>query len=307
MTSFQYDVLIIGGGFAGLSAALYTARGMKRAFVCSAGPSRNAPSLSTHGVLTRDGTPPAEFLQTAHAELDHYDVPRLNGRVVQLTGQNNAFIATLENGETVQARKIILATGVRDVLPDTIPGLREEWGRGVHHCPYCYGWEVQGGPIALYQPGLNASHIQSVLYHQKISPNLLVCSDTAPDLSAAQRQLLKARHIEVIDEPLVEVESTGPGVRLTYADGNWTEHWALYAHSERVLNADLAVQLGCEATAASITVNAKQETTVPGVYAAGDVSSGNQVIFALASGASAAMYAGYTLFDDDLPADARAY
>ncbi|GGR40452.1 thioredoxin reductase [Deinococcus ruber] len=264
-------MLIIGGGFAGLSAALYTARGMKRGIVCSAGPSRHAPSLHPHGVLTRDGTPPTEFLDMAQAELDRYDVPRLNSRVVQLTGQNTAFIATLENGETVQARKIILATGVRDVLPENIPGLREEWGRGVHHCPYCYGWEVQGGPIALYQPGLNADHVQTLLYHQKISPDLLVCSDTTPDLNAVHRQLLHDRGITLIDAPLVEVKGTASGVQLTFADGRTSERSVLYAHGERVLNADLAQQLGCEATEFSITVNPGQETSVPGVYAAGDV------------------------------------
>ncbi|GGR17527.1 NAD(P)/FAD-dependent oxidoreductase [Deinococcus ruber] len=305
MTSTQYDVLIIGGGFAGLSAALYTARGMKRALVCSAGPSRNAPSLHTHGVLTRGGTPPTEFLAMAQVELDRYDVPRRNSRVVQLTGENNAFMATLENGDTVQARKIILATGVRDVLPENIPGLREEWGRGVHHCPYCYGWEVQGGPIALYQPGLNADHVQTLLYHQKISSDLLVCSDTTPDLSAVHRQLLHDRGITLLDAPLVEVKGTASGVRLIFADGMTSERSVLYAHGERVLQADLAQQLGCEFTAASITVDAQQATSVPGVYAAGDVSSGNQVIFALASGAKAAMYVGYALFDDDLPAGTK--
>ncbi|GGR33040.1 hypothetical protein GCM10008957_49280 [Deinococcus ruber] len=132
----------------------------------------------------------------------------------------------------------------------------------------------------------------------------MVCSDTTQDLSAAQRQLLKARHIEVIDEPYYR--GHGPGVHFTYADGSWTEHWAVYAHGERVLIADLAVQPGCEVTAGIITVNPKQETTVPGVYTAGDVSSGNQLSFVLASGARATIYAAHARFEDDLPAAVKA-
>ena len=134
-----YDVLIIGGGFAGLSAALYTARGMRRGVLCTAGPSRNAAGQHTHGFLTQDGANPADVLRTARAQLAQYELPIIEVEVVQVMGQNNAFTAHLADGRTLQARKLILATGVHDILPD-IPGLQVEWGRGVQHCPYCYGW-----------------------------------------------------------------------------------------------------------------------------------------------------------------------
>lgn len=301
-----YDVLIIGGGFAGLSAALYTARGMRRGVLCTAGPSRNAAAGHTHGFLTQDGANPAEVLQTARAQLAQYELPIIETEVVQVTGQNNAFTAHLADGRTLQARKLILATGVQDILPD-IPGLQAEWGRGVQHCPYCYGWEVSDQPLALYQPGLSGTDgIQTILYHQKLSDDFLVCSDGPLDFTPEQRHLLEDRGATLIDSALVRVEGIPEGVRLHFADGTSAERVVLYTHGERRLRAELAEALGCEMTAAGIKIDPQNHrTTVPGVYAAGDVSSGNQVAFAVAGGGKAAMQVGFEIYYDDLPAWAR--
>lgn len=302
-----YDVLIIGGGFAGLSAALYTARGMKRGVLCTAGPSRNTTARHTHGFLTRDGANPAEMLQMAREQLAQYDLPIIESEVVSITGENNAFTAQLADGGTIRARKLILATGVQDILPD-IPGLQEEWGRGVQHCPHCYGWEVRDQALALYQPDLaGAGGVQTVLYHQKLSPDFLVCSNGPLDFTPEQRHLLQDRGATLIDSALERVEGTPDGVRLHFADGTSAERAVLYTHGERRLRAELAEALGCEMTSVGIKIDPlNHRTTVPGVYAAGDVSSGNQVAFAVAGGGKAAMQVGFEIFSDDLPALARA-
>lgn len=249
-----YDILIIGGGFAGFSAALYTARGMRRGILCTAGPSRNAVASHTHGFLGHDGANPTQLLQTARDQLAPYNFPVIESKVIELTGEDNAFIARLENGQTIQARKIILATGVQDILPP-IPGLQEEWGRGVQHCPYCYGWEVRDQPLALYQPGLTGPDgIWNILYHQKLSRDLLVCGNGPQGFTQEQRQQLQGVGVTLIDSALERVEGTSDGIRLYFADGTSVERTVLYTHGERKLNAELAMSLGCEMTATGITV-----------------------------------------------------
>lgn len=298
-----YDILIIGGGFAGLSAALYTARGMRRGILCTAGPSRNAVASHTHGFLGYDGADPAQLLQTARDQLVPYDFPVIESKVIELTGEDNAFTARLENGETIQARKIILATGVQDILPP-IPGLQEEWGRGVQHCPYCSGWEVRDQPLALYQPGLLGPRgLWTILYHQKVSRDLLVCGDGSREYTPEQREQLQGVGVTLIDSALERVEGTPDGIRLHFVDGTSVERSVLYMHGERRLNAELAESLGCKVDVGGIEVTShNQKTSVAGVYAAGDVSTGNQVAFAVAGGARASMYAAAEVLDDNMPA-----
>ncbi len=302
------DVLIIGGGFAGLSAALYTARGLKRGAVITSGPSRNAPSPHAGGVFSRDRQSPDVILAAALDDLQPYNFPVIEARVEALSGQDGAFTAVLEGGQSVQARKVILATGVEDVLPEQPEGLRDLWGRDVHHCPYCYGWELRGGQIAVLMPGLQGqSAVENVLYHQKITQDVLVCTDGPAILTEEERALLTYRGVTVLEAPLARVEArAGGGVRLHFRDGQVLERDVLYAHGERRVRGELAEALGCEVTAAGITVNAQQMTTVPGVYACGDVTKGNQVAFAVASGAKAAMQAAFSIFYDDLKRDREA-
>ena len=301
------DVLIVGGGFAGLSAALYTARGLKRGVLVTSGSSRNAPSPHAGGVFAHDRQSPAVILAEARDDLRPYDFPVIEAEVTALTGHGDHFTAILSDGQEVRARKVILATGVRDVLPETPAGLREQWGRGVHHCPYCYGWELRGGQIAVYLPGLRGlSGVQRVLYHQKITLDVLVCTDRVADLTAEHRAVLSAQGVTLIEEPLVRVDGRADGgVTLTFESGLTLDRDGLYAHGGRALRAELAQALGCEVTPAGITVDAQQMTTVPGVYACGDVTTGNQIAFAVAGGAMAAMQAANAIFYDTLPERAR--
>ena len=301
------DVLIVGGGFGGLIVALYTARGLKRGVLVTSGASRNAPSPHAGGVFSRDRQSPVQILAAARDDLRPYDFPVIQAEVTGITGADGNFMATLSDGRVLKARKVILATGVRDVLPETPAGLREQWGRGVHHCPYCYGWELRGGQIALHLPGLSGlGGVQTVLYHQKITHDVLVCTDRPADLTDEHRALLHERGVTLIEEALIRVEGrVGGGVTLSFESGLTLDRDVLYAHGQRVLRAELAEMLGCEVTPGGITVDQNQRTTIPGVYACGDVTTGNQIAFAVATGAMAAMQAAYALFYDMLPDGAR--
>ncbi|MGH3147377.1 MAG: NAD(P)/FAD-dependent oxidoreductase [Rubrobacter sp.] len=149
----RYDVVVVGGGSAGLSAALVLGRSRRRTLVVDAGEPRNAPSSGLHGFLSRDGIPPQELLKIGREQLKLYpSVEVRSARVTAVSGENGDFEVILDNRAVVRARKLLLATGVVDELPDK-PGFEELWGRGVYHCPYCHGWEVRDRPLAVLSSG----------------------------------------------------------------------------------------------------------------------------------------------------------
>src|SRR5919197_239884 len=164
MTSHKYDVAIVGGGAAGLSAALVLARARRRVVVLDAGSPRNAPTAHMHNFLSRDGMPPAELLEVGRAEIRGYGAEIVGATVVRLQSTSTAFEVVLDNGRTVAARRVLLATGLTDQLPD-VPGVRERWGRDVLHCPYCHGWEFRDQPVGVLATGPRAVH-QALLFRQ---------------------------------------------------------------------------------------------------------------------------------------------
>src|SRR4028118_2335641 len=149
----RYDVVVVGGGSAGLGAALVLGRSRRRTLVLDAGEPRNAPSSGVHGFFSRDGILPKELLRIGREQLEPYpSVEMRSARATGASGENGDFEVTLNDRALVRSRKLLLATGVVDELPDK-PGFKELWGRGVYHCPYCHGWEVRDRPLA----GLNSS------------------------------------------------------------------------------------------------------------------------------------------------------
>jgi len=148
-----YDAVVVGAGTAGLSAGLLLGRSRRRILILDGGEPRNAPAAGVHGFFTRDGTSPGELLEIGRAQLEPYPgVERRAERAAGVSGSDGAFEVALEGGETVSTRKLVLATGVSDELPDR-PGFKELWGRGVYHCPYCHGWEVRDRPLAVIVGG----------------------------------------------------------------------------------------------------------------------------------------------------------
>jgi thioredoxin reductase len=210
-----YDVVVIGGGLAGLAAALGLARARRSVLVVDSGHPRNAPAAHAHGYLTRDGVPPLELLSIGRDEVRGYGGEIVAGTVSSLERRREGgFRVALSDGAGWDARRVLVTTGLVDELPD-IPGLRERWGRDVVHCPYCFGWELRDVPLGVLATGPQAA-MQALMWRQWNS-DVILFPHTAPDPTDEQREQLAARGIGVVDGEVVAVEVTDDhlsGVRL---------------------------------------------------------------------------------------------
>src|SRR6201996_2180951 len=212
----NYDVVIIGGGAAGLSGAIALARSLRTGLVIDAGDPRNAPSGHVHNFLTQDGTPPAELYEKGRRELAGYGGQVTGARARSISRDNDRFRIDLGT-RLVEARRLLIATGARDELP-AVPGLAGRWGRDVLHCPYCHGWEVRGQRVGVLSTGPAAVH-QALLFRQ-LTDQVTVLAHRGPELTAGQRSQFADLGITVADGAVVAVESADDhltGVRL--ADG----------------------------------------------------------------------------------------
>ncbi|TQM35763.1 NAD(P)/FAD-dependent oxidoreductase [Pseudonocardia cypriaca] len=207
------DVVVIGGGAAGLNGALVLARSRRSVVVIDSGSPRNAPAEGVHGLLGMDGTPPAELLRRGREEVRRYGGRVVTGEVISASPGDHGegdpgFIVQLADGSTVHARRTLVATGLRDVLPD-IPGLARHWGRGLVHCPYCHGWEVRDEPIGILAVGPPSIH-HALLFRQLTDD--LVYFTGATDLDRDTRARFAARNIRIVDTPVSGVESDEDGI-----------------------------------------------------------------------------------------------
>jgi thioredoxin reductase len=293
------DVIVAGGGAAGLSAALVLGRARRRTLVVDDGHPRNAPSPAAHSVFTRDGTPPAELLETARAQLAPYDsVVFRRGRIVTAAGEPGGASVVLADGSVHRSRQLLLSTGVRDELPP-IQGLAGLWGRGVLHCPYCHGWEVRDAPLAVHGAGATAMQLVSLLLQW--SRDVVLCTGGPAGLAAEEREALGRHGVRIIETPVIRLEGNGRLERIGFADGSSLSRAALFLRPPQRPAGDLFRQLGCELTEAGfVSIGADHRTSVPGIYAAGDVTTPfQQVIVAAASGAEAAIAMNRALADED--------
>jgi len=283
-----YDVVVVGGGAAGLSGALMLARSRRSVLVIDAGAPRNAPAAGVHGLLARDGMPPAELLDRGRAEVRGYGGQVVTGQVSTVKHDGDGFAVTLADGRLVGARRLLIASGLADELPD-VPGLRDRWGRDVVHCPYCHGWEVRDQAIGVLANGPTAVH-QALLFRQ-LSPDVVLFSHMMPPPDGEDARLLAARGIRVVPGEVASLEITGDhltGVRLS--DGTVVARQALAVASRMVARAGFLAALGLEPTAHPggvgeyIAADPTGLTAVPGVWAAGNVAD----LFAQVGGAAAA-------------------
>src|SRR6266699_1949294 len=203
----NYDVVVVGGGAAGLSGAVALARSCRSVLVVDAGDPRNAPAGHVHHFLSRDGTPPSELYAAGRAEVRRYGGRVETGRVTALARDGERFGVQIDaqNGDrTVTARRLLVATGLRDVLPD-VPGLAARWGIDVLHCPYCHGWEVRDQRIGILATGPAAVH-QALLF-QQLSPHVTLLEHTGPGPDAGQREQLGALGVAIGDGRVEQVEA----------------------------------------------------------------------------------------------------
>lgn len=280
-----FDVVVVGGGAAGLSAALVLGRARRRVAVVDGGRPRNAPAAHVHGFLSRDGTAPAELSAAGRAEVTGYGVEVIDDEVVRV---DHGFFVRLAGGRLLRARRVLLATGVRDELPD-VPGVRERWGRDVLHCPYCHGWEVRDEPLAVLASGAGSVH-QTLLVRQWSDDVVHLANGHEP--SAADREQLEARGIRVVTGDVARLlveDDRLTGVEL--ADGRVVARTAVFVRPVPVPADDaLLARLGCEVDAdGCAVVDAGGRTSLFGVWAAGNLV--NPYLSVIASAGSAAMAA----------------
>lgn len=300
MNQRAYDVAVIGGGAAGLSAALVLSRARRSVLVVDTGQPRNAPATHMHGYLSRDGLPPSDLLLRGREEVTSYGGNIFEGRVADLVPNGRTgFWALLEGGHRIAARRVIVTTGLRDEIPD-IPGLRERWARDVLHCPYCHGYEVSdrqlgvigGSPAAVRYAQIVRQWTHDLVYF------------TPPDvLTQAERAGLDARAIGVVEgdiERLVIEDDRLRGVQM--ADGCVVPRDALFVPPRFLPNNDLLAGLGCALDDAGwVTADATGRTSIPGVWVAGNVVDPRaQVITAAGAGSAAAIAVNADIVEEDV-------
>ncbi|PXX59161.1 thioredoxin reductase [Nocardia tenerifensis] len=307
-----YDVVIVGGGAAGLSGALMLARARRSVLVIDAGAPRNAPAAGVHGLLAREGMTPGELLERGRAEARGYGAEVISGAVAAVTRADDGFTVTMSDGRTVRARRLLVTTGLVDELPE-IPGLRARWGRDVLHCPYCHGWEVRDQAIGVLGTGPMAVH-QALMFRQW-SADVTLFAHTMPSPSAAEAERLAARGIAVVEGEVAALEVVDDrlaGVRLR--DGRMIHREALAFAPRMVARADFLAPLGLQPAqhpsgmGEHIPADATGRTEVPGVWAAGNVTDlSAQVGAAAAAGAFAAAQINADLITEDTDLAVRAY
>ncbi|GAA2891907.1 NAD(P)/FAD-dependent oxidoreductase [Nonomuraea rubra] len=267
----MYEVVVVGGGPAGLSAALVLGRQRRRVLLVDAGRPRNAPAAEMHMFLGRDGGSPAKLLADGRAEVSAYPTAELRqGRVSSAEGESGRFRLSLEDGERVEASRLVLASGLTDE-PAAIPGLAERWGTSVFHCPFCHGYETNGKVLAVIGNGFEA--MLAAYVADRYSHDVVLCTNGPSALPEPVAAAVKARGVQVIETPLAGIEGEPDALTLSFADGTALAREAVYHRAPTRPNTDLAVQLGCTLLPdGCVEVDEYGRTSVPGVYAAGDAA-----------------------------------
>ena len=302
----MYDVIIVGGGPAGLNAALVLGRCRRRVLMIDANAPRNARSRGVNGFLTRDGCKPEDLRRIGRHELARYDGVELrDGEVVSAEGENGRFRIATADGERFDGRKLLLATGLQEDLPP-VQGFAELFGRGVWNCPYCDGWEHRDEPLAVYGEGRSGKNFALEL--TVWTSDLVLLTDGPAELSPDDRAHLSDEGIRLDERRLARLEGGEHGLdRIVFEDGEPLARKGLFfIYGERATS-ELVRQLGCELSDKGIVeTRAYEKTNVPGLYAAGDASRRVQfAIVAAAEGAMAAFAINTELIKDDLEARAE--
>ncbi|WP_322417690.1 NAD(P)/FAD-dependent oxidoreductase [Mesorhizobium huakuii] len=295
----QYDLAVVGGSFAGLSAAIQAARARRNVLVIDAGQPRNRFAAHSHGFLGQDGRAPGAILDEARRQLLAYPTARLvnAGADRAVANSSSDFEITTDGGETFGAARLVLATGVRDILPK-VPGLAEQWGKSVLHCPYCHGYEVSGGPLGVLATGPMSLH-QAQLIADWGDVTLFGNGQIEPD--AEQMLALESKNVRFEPATVSELRGDGSGGLIVHLDGGRKAGVrAMFTAPRNTMASPLAEQLGCGFTdgllGPMIAVDDRQQTTIPGVYAAGDAARAmHNIAFAVSGGTFAGVCAHQSL------------
>jgi len=300
----DHDVIIIGGSFAGLSAAMQLARARRDVLVLDTGAPRNRFAASSHGFPGQDGRAPAEIAAALRAELGMYQTVQFRDVAAAAVARHDGgFRISLVGRPDITSRRLVLAYGVRDTLPD-LPGIAERWGSGVLHCPYCHGYELNQQPVGVLTRNEMAMH-QALLLPDWGPTTLFTQGRFTP--TPEQRQALDARGVRLEEVPIAALVGPAPALEaVRLSDGREIPMAGLFIAPQTTPASDLAASLGCETkdgpTGPYIAVDAMQTTSVPGVFAAGDLANPMaNATLAAAAGVMAGTAAHRSLiFDPDL-------
>lgn len=290
----RVDVAVIGGSYAGMAAALQLARARRSVAVIDGGLRRNRFAQRSHGFLSHDGASPADIAQCARRQLLAYETVRwYDDSVVAASGERDGFELDSERGLRLQARRLIIASGVIDVLPP-LPGLAERWGTHVFHCPYCHGFELDGGAIGVLANGAMATH-QALLLTEWGRVTLF--ADAAAALAPSERETLQARGVVLAESPAVRVLDAA---RVETADGRTHDFAGLFTQPRTRPASPIAASLGCAIEAGPlgefVAVDALRATSRPGIYACGDAArAAGNVALAVGDGTQAGISAHQSL------------
>ena len=302
----RFDVIVVGGGPAGLSAALVLGRARRSVLVLDNGKPRNAPASALHGFLSRDGTAPLDLVEMGRREARHYGARLLRGKVVNIFRHGAQLGAQLASGKRFLARRMLIATGVEDRIPP-LPGLGPLYGKSVHHCPYCDGWEWRGRALAAYGLGRAVAGLAHSLLTW--SDDVAVVSNGPSRIPPEERRRLARRGVTIHEGRIARLAGRGGRLeRIVFQDQSSLRRSALFFSTGNHLASPIAVELGCRLTAkGALWVDHRHCTNVAGLYVAGDASRDVQfVVVAAAEGAKAAVSINAELQAEELAQVTRA-
>lgn len=296
------DVVVIGGSFAGLSAAIQLGRARRNVTVLDTSTPRNRFASHAHSILGHDNKPPHEILREAEDQMKPYKTVNIvKKRATTITGEKDNFVVTTEDGESISARRIILAHGVTDIMPEHVEGFAECWGRTVLHCPYCHGYEVADKTLGiLYFHPMLSPHVTAMLCDW--SKDLVLFAD-GHELAPEFCERLAKKNVRIVQPKVSKiVHVDGILSRIVLEDGSEFELTALFSHPRQRPSADFHTQLNIKTSemplGTIISVGDNYETSVPGVYAAGDMTVMKQSApQAMAAGNMAGVLCHHSLLD----------
>ncbi|MDV3970671.1 NAD(P)/FAD-dependent oxidoreductase [Sphingobacterium siyangense] len=266
----QFDVIIIGGSYAGLSAAMALGRSLRNVLIIDSGKPCNRYTPHSHNFITQDGAVPGEIAAKAKEQVLQYDTVKFSeGYATKGKKAENGFEITIQSGEQFSAKKLVFATGIKDVFLD-IKGFEDCWGKTVIHCPYCHGYEFKGTQTAIIANGDRAFHLASLVHN--LTDKITIVTGGKADFKDAQFAKLKNHQIHIVEKAVKAIQhQNGNMTALIFEDGTEENFGAAYAAIPFEQHCQIPLDLGCEVTETGhIKVDMFQQTTVPGIYACGD-------------------------------------
>lgn len=295
----MYDVIIIGGGPAGLNAAMLLGRSRRKVLVFDSGKPRNRWANHMNGFLGSDGMNPRELIQKGREELKRYDVEVIEKVIVTATYSKGEFVLNDTDGKVYKSKKLLLATGLKDFLPE-IEDVETYYGKSIHHCQYCDGWESRDKAIAVY--GKDRNGVGQSLAMKTWSPDITLFTDGTNKLTKTDLDLLERNEVKLCTDKIARLEGNdGMLERIILANGEVKQQQAMFFSTGSTQQCDLGEQLGCEFTSKGVIKTRRQQhSNIPGLFVAGDAARDMQlVIVAAAEGAKAGVAINIELQDEE--------